>query len=129
GASRKQVRGGWPETAQPARAARMLLGALVRAAVARMTIRTRTPTPTHTAWRARRTSVNASPALAPRPRLRKAAAFAPSSGPRLAGTKKVANRTDDQRASRIVATTIDAGNARLTSTRNVSTIPSSQPTR
>jgi hypothetical protein len=73
--------------------------------------------------------VNVSPALAVQPKVVNAAALAPSSVPRFAGTKNVANRTPDPSASRTVAAISEADNPRLCSTRSASTTPINQPTK
>jgi len=54
-------------------------------------------------------SVKARPAGAPRPSAAKAAAFAPSSTPRLPGTKNVAKRTAEPSVSITSAVVNDAG--------------------
>src|SRR5881398_325360 len=73
--------------------------------------------------------VNARPAPALNPKALNAAAVAPSSVPRLAGTKKVTKRTADHSASMMVAVTSDPGSPRLRRMRTPCTAPSSQPTR
>jgi diacylglycerol kinase family enzyme len=72
---------------------------------------------------------NASPALTAQPNAPNAPALAPSNAPRLAGTKKVAKRTPDPRASITVATTSEAGRPSAARMRNASTAPISQPTK
>jgi hypothetical protein len=84
------------------------------------------PRPIHTAWRPRRTRLKASPSLADHPRAAKAAALAPSSVPRLAGTKKVAKRTPVPSASMTVAVVTDTGTYRLRTMSSTSSVPTSQ---
>lgn len=82
--------------------------------------------PIHTTWRPRRTRLKATPSLAAHPRAAKAAALAPSSVPRLAGTKKVAKRTPVPSASMTVAVATDTGGPKLRMMSSTSRVPTSQ---
>src|SRR5437764_1006413 len=96
---------------------------------ARASSSTRIPSAIHTTWRSRLRRLKASPAWAPSPSAAKAAVFAPSSAPRLPGTKKVAKRTAEPSVSITRAIVSDAG---IWSTRRksqVSSAPMSQPSR
>src|SRR5262249_4739404 len=88
---------------------------------------TRRPTPTQTTWRARRTRLNASPALARSPSATKSPVLAPSRTPTLPGIRNVANRTPDPTASITVAVATPAGMARTNSMAATPRGPHSHP--
>jgi hypothetical protein len=98
-----------------------------RQALDRIATSVRRPTTIQTAWRPRRTRVKASPALAVKPRAAKAAEFAPSSAPTLAGTRNAAKRTAEPKASMTTAVRNGTGRASTTSIRYASSAPRSQP--
>jgi len=80
-----------------------------QAGLVRATRSTSTPSPIHTTCLSRLRRLKASPACAPNPSAAKAAAFAPSSAPRLPGMKKVAKRTAEPSVSITTAVASDAG--------------------